>query len=125
MRSQKGVTLKTLIIIVAVVIGVISITIINNKNQNLNFRKEIINDYNKTIADYNLNVIKKNTIIAKNAPNTPSDMYFKEAKSIPLDLANSDDFYNRLELYNNEFDAVKEYNDSLLEVYKILLNENE
>ena len=107
MRSQKGVTLKTLIIIVAVVIGVISITIIN------------------TIADYNLNVIKKNTIIAKNAPNTPSDMYFKEAKSIPLDLANSDDFYNRLDLYNNEFDAVKEYNDSLLEVYKILLNENE
>lgn len=125
MKNQKGVTLKTLIIIVAVVIGVISITIINNKNQNLNFRKEKINDYNKTIADYNLAIVKKNTIIAKTAPNTPHDMYFKEAESIPLDMAKSDNFNNMLNLYYNEFDAVKEYNNKLLEVYKVLLNENE
>ncbi len=125
MKNEKGVTLKTLIIIVAVIIGVIAITIINNKNQNLNFRKEMINDYNKTVADYNLAIVKKNTIIAKTAPNTPSDMYFKEAKSIPLDIANSDNFNNMLDLYYNEFDAVKEYNNKLLEVYKVLLNENE
>lgn len=125
MKNQKGITLKTLIIIVAVVIGVISITIINNKNQNLNFRKEKINDYNKTIADYNLAIVKKNTIIAKTAPNTPNDMYFKEAKSIPLDMAKSNNFNNMLNLYYNEFDAVKEYNNKLLEVYKVLLNENE
>ena len=93
-------------------------------NQNLNSRKEIIADYNKTIADYNLKVIKKNIIIAKTDPNTPSNMYFQEATSIPLDLSKSDDFYNKLELYNNEFDAVKEYNDKLLEVYKVLLDEN-
>lgn len=125
MKSEKGVTLKTLIIIVAVIIGVISITIINNKRQNINFRKEMIVDYNKTIADYNLKIVKKNAIIAKTAPNTSADMYFKEAKSIPLDMTNSDNFNNMLNLYYNEFDAVKEYNNALLEVYKVLLNENE
>ena len=125
MKNEKGIALKTLIIIVAVIIGVISITIINNKNQNINFRKERIVDYNKTIADYNLKIVKKNAIIAKTSPNTPNDMYFKEAKSIPLDIANSDNFNNMLNLYYNEFDAVQEYNNSLLEVYKVLFDENE
>lgn len=125
MKNQKGIALKTLIIIVAVVIGVIAITIINNKNQNINYRKEIIADYNKTISEYNLYIIKKNTIIAKTAPDTPSDMYFKEAKSIPLDIVNSDDFDNMLIKYYNERDAVKEYNDRLLELYKSILDESE
>ena len=96
-----------------------------NFNEWLSTFRESIADYNKTIADYNLVIVKKNAIIARTAPKTPSDMYFKEARSIPLDLANSDDFYNRLELYNNEFDAVKEYNNSLLELYKSILGESE
>ena len=52
-------------------------------------------------------------------------MYFQEVKSIPLDVANSNNFDNMILLYYNEYDAVEEFNNSLLDFYRVILGESE
>ena len=51
MKSKNGISLTKVIIIIIVIIAWVSITMINNKNQNINARKSFITSYNESVAE--------------------------------------------------------------------------
>lgn len=121
MKNRKGVSLINVVIIVIVII--IAICLISKINETKQ-RQIIINEYNDSASDYNLDMLKKNKIILKYYPTISSDYLFKEISRIPLDTANSKNYSYLMETYTSERQAVVEYNDALLEYYRTILNEN-
>lgn len=120
MKNQNGIRLKTLVVIVAVIV---IFFIISKISQNAEFdrKKDFIKELNETAVTYNVDVVKKNTIIKKYNPNASGDLLFKEVKQIPLDTITSENIDSKINLYRAEHEAVMEFNDSLLEYYREIL----
>lgn len=119
MKNNKGISIIKLILIV--IITVIAIFFIISKvsqNSEFNRKKDFIKELNQTAVTYNLDVVKKNTIIKKYNKNAPDDLLFKEVKQIPLDTITSKNIDSKINLYRAEHEAVMEFNDTLLEYYK-------
>ena len=118
MKNNKGISLLKLILIVAILIVALFLII---SQTSLNQKKDYIKEINQAAATYNLDIIKKNTIINKYYKNVPDDLLFKEVKQIPLDTANSKNYDTLIDAYMKEHNAVMEYNDTLLEYYREIL----
>lgn len=122
MKNNKGISIIKLIFIV--IVAVIAIFFIISKvsqNSEFNRKKDFIKELNQTAVTYNVDIIKKNTIIKKYYPNASDDLLFKEVKQIPLDTITSKNVDSKLKLYQAEHEAVMEFNDTLLEYYKKIL----
>lgn len=122
MKNQKGISLITLLIVVAIIIVALFL-IISKTSQNSDFsrKKNFIKEINESAVAYNLDVVKKNTIIKKYNKNAPDDLLFKEVKQIPLDTITSKNVDSKISLYQAEHEAVMEFNDTLLEYYRDIL----
>ncbi len=119
MKNQKGISLITLLIVVAIVIVALFLIISKtSQNSDFNRKKNFIKEINESAVTYNLDVVKKNTIIKKYNKNAPDDLLFKEVKQIPLDTITSKNVDSKISLYQAEHEAVMEFNDTLLEYYK-------
>ncbi len=119
MKNQKGISLITLLIVVAIVIVALFLIISKtSQNSDFNRKKDFIKEINESAVAYNLDVVKKNTIIKKYNKNAPDDLLFKEVKQIPLDTITSKNIDSKISLYQAEHEAVMEFNDTLLEYYK-------
>ena len=119
MKNQKGISLITLLIVVAIIIVAVFLIISKtSQNSDFNRKKDFIKEINESAVAYNLDVVKKNTIIKKYNKNAPDDLLFKEVKQIPLDTITSKNVDSKISLYQAEHEAVMEFNDTLLEYYK-------
>ena len=119
MKNQKGISLITLLIVVAIVIVALFLIISKtSQNSDFNRKKDFIKEINESAVAYNLDVVKKNTITKKYNKNAPDDLLFKEVKQIPLDTITSKNIDSKISLYQAEHEAVMEFNDTLLEYYK-------
>ena len=119
MKNQKGISLITLLIVVAIIIVALFLIISKtSQNSDFNRKKDFIKEINESAVAYNLDVVKKNTIIKKYNKNAPDDLLFKEVKQIPLDTITSKNVDSKISLYQAEHEAVMEFNDTLLEYYK-------
>ena len=119
MKNQKGISLITLLIVVAIIIVAVFLIISKTiQNSDFNRKKDFIKEINESAVAYNLDVVKKNTIIKKYNKNAPDDLLFKEVKQIPLDTITSKNVDSKISLYQAEHEAVMEFNDTLLEYYK-------
>lgn len=122
MKNQKGISLITLLIVVAIIIVALFLIISKtSQNSDFNRKKDFIKEINESAVAYNLDVVKKNTIIKKYNKNAPDDLLFKEVKQIPLDTITSKNIDSKISLYQAEHEAVMEFNDTLLEYYKEIL----
>lgn len=122
MKNNKGISIIKLILIV--IVAVIAIFFIISKisqNSEFNRKKDFIKELNQTAVTYNLDVVKKNTIIKKYNKNAPDNLLFKEVKQIPLDTITSKNVDSKISLYQAEHEAVMEFNDTLLEYYRDIL----
>ena len=118
MKSQKGISLIKLILIVTVVALTVFFL---GKYLEVNKRKKSIIEYNEIVATYNLDVLNKNKIILKYYPNISNDLLYKEVKRIPLETANSKNYNTLINSYYSENVAIIEFNDALLKYYKAIL----
>lgn len=119
MKNQKGISLITLLIVVAIIIVALFLIISKtSQNSDFNRKRNFIKEINESAVAYNLDVVKKNTIIKKYNKNAPDDLLFKEVKQIPLDTITSKNIDSKISLYQAEHEAVMEFNDTLLEYYK-------
>ncbi len=122
MKSEKGVSL-IMFIIIALIIIIVLFFIISTISQNAEFnrKKEFIEELNDSAVDYNVDVLKRNTIILTYYPNASDDLLFKEVATIDLELITAENVNSMLELYKEEQTAVMEFNDTLLEYYREIL----
>lgn len=119
MKNQKGISIiKLILIVIVAVIAIFFIISKVNQNSEFNRKKDFIKELNQTAVTYNVDVVKKNTIIKKYNKNAPDDLLFKEVKQIPLDTITSKNIDSKINLYRAEHEAVMEFNDTLLEYYK-------
>ena len=110
---------RSLLIVVAIIIVALFLIISKtSQNSDFNRKKDFIKEINESAVAYNLDVVKKNTIIKKYNKNAPDDLLFKEVKQIPLDTITSKNVDSKISLYQAEHEAVMEFNDTLLEYYK-------
>ena len=86
-----------------------------------NRKKESIEEINEAAVAYNVDVLKRNAIIKTYYPATPDDLLFKEVQIISLDTINSNNIDTMINLYKEEHFAVRDYNDTLLEYYREIL----
>lgn len=122
MKNQKGISLITLLIVVVIIIVALFLIISKtSQNSDFNRKKDFIKEINESAVAYNLDVVKKNTIIKKYNKNAPDDLLFKEVKQIPLDTITSKNVDSKISLYQAEHEAVMEFNDTLLEYYRDIL----
>lgn len=83
MKSEKGISIiKLIIIIIVVVIAIFFITSKINQNAEFNRKKEFIEELNDSAVTYNVDVLKRNTIIKTYYPDAPDDLLFKEVQII-------------------------------------------
>lgn len=73
------------------------------------------------MVTYNVDVLKKNAIIYRYNPKVSSDLLFQEAKEIPVEKLTPKNIDNMVDLYRKESDAVMNFNDTLLEYYREIL----
>lgn len=122
MKNSKGISLiKFILIAVIVIVALFFIISKISQNSDFNRKKEFIKELNETAVTYNLDIVKKNTIIKKYNKNAPDDLLFKEVKQIPLDTITSKNIDSKISLYKAEHEAVMEFNDTLLEYYRDIL----
>ena len=121
MKNNKGMSLIKLILIIISVIAVLFIISKISQNAEFNRKKEKLKDFNDSVATYNVDVLKKNTIIYKCYPNVSSNLLFQEAEEISLDKLTPKNIDSMVYLYKKKNDAVMEFNDKLLEYYREIL----
>lgn len=110
-------------IIIALIIIIVLFLLISSISQNAEFnrKKELIKDINDSVVTYNVDVLNRNATIYKLYPNVSSDLLFQEAEQIPLDKITPKNIDSMVELYYAENNAVMEFNDTLLEYYREIL----
>lgn len=122
MKSEKGVSL-IMFIVIALIIIIVLFFIISSISQNAEFnqKKENVKDINDSVVTYNVDVLKRNATIYKLYPNVSSDLLFQEAKEIPLDKLTPENIDAKVTEYYKVNNAVMEFNDTLLEYYREIL----
>lgn len=110
-------------IVIALIILILLFFIISNISQNAEFnqKKENVKDINDSVVTYNVDVLKRNATIYKLYPNVSSDLLFQEAKEIPLDKLTPENIDTKVTEYYKVNNAVMEFNDTLLEYYREIL----
>lgn len=122
MKKQDGISIiKLILIVIVVIIAILFVISKISQNSDFNRKKDFIKEINESAVAYNLDVVKKNTIIKKYNKNAPDDLLFKEVKQIPLDTITSKNVDSKISLYQAEHEAVMEFNDTLLEYYRDIL----
>lgn len=122
MRQEKGISVIKFIIIVAIIILALFFIISKiSQNAEFNQKKEKVKDINDSVVTYNVDVLKRNATIYKLYPNVSSDLLFQEAKEIPLDKLTPENIDARVNEYYKVNNAVMEFNDTLLEYYREIL----
>ncbi len=122
MKDQKGISLiKAIFIIILAVIAVSFIMSKMIQNAEFNRKKDLIKDINDSVVTYNVDVLKRNATIYKIYPNVSSDLLFQEAEEIPLDKITPKNIDSMVNLYYAENHAVMEFNNTLLEYYREIL----
>ena len=122
MKNEKGISL-IMFIIIALIIIIVLFLLISGISQNAEFnqKKEKVKDINDSVVTYNVDVLKRNATIYKLYPNVSSDLLFQEAKEIPLDKLTPENIDARVNEYYKVNNAVMEFNDTLLEYYREIL----
>ena len=122
MKQEKGISVIKFIIIVAIIILALFFIISKiSQNAEFNQKKEKVKDINDSVVTYNVDVLKRNATIYKLYPNVSSDLLFQEAKEIPLDKLTPENIDARVNEYYKVNNAVMEFNDTLLEYYREIL----
>lgn len=121
MKNQKGISLIKLIFFIIAVIAIFFIISKISQNAEFNRKKEKVKDINESVVTYNVDVLKKNAIIYRYNPKVSSDLLFQEAKEIPIEKLTPKNIDNMVDLYRKESDAVMNFNDTLLEYYREIL----
>ena len=122
MKNQKGITLRNLTIIVLIIIATVLFIIPKiHKNAEFNNKKNFVEELNESAVTYNIDVLKRNTIIAKYNPNAPEHLLFKEVRILKTELLTAQNIDTMINLYREESFAVMDFNDALLEYYREIL----
>lgn len=118
LKTQNGVALKSILIVIGIIIAFFLIVESGNQNAYREETREQIIDYNNRVTEYNAEVQKKNDIV-KQYPYI--GVTFKPAKLVPIEIADADDIdsiYYQLQSYENENESIIAYNEQQLEIGK-------
>ena len=125
LKNQKGIGLRTIIIIIAIIIAIMFIAEMVNDNSYREEQRQKIISYNEKIVEYN-EVIKTKNQIVEQYPYI--GVSFKEAKSVPESIADDpdiDSIYDKLMAYQNENNEIVDYNEEQLEIGKKNINQRD